>query len=100
MSLRRPLFRLPLTGHHKHLRRQCCDERPSRTTEWMALCLLINPDSACSITMVEFEYGDLVVRVRIVGTLNSQRCSSEVLEPVVLPWVQRLPLAIVQQDNA
>ncbi|UYV62801.1 hypothetical protein LAZ67_2001985 [Cordylochernes scorpioides] len=38
--------------------------------------------------------------VRIVGTLNSQRYFSEVLEPVVLPYLQGLPTAIFQQDNA
>ncbi|GFX95496.1 transposable element Tcb1 transposase [Trichonephila clavipes] len=38
--------------------------------------------------------------VRIVGTLNSQRYISEVLEPVVLPYLQGLATAIFQQDNA
>ncbi|GFU81076.1 transposable element Tcb1 transposase [Trichonephila clavipes] len=38
--------------------------------------------------------------VRIAGTLNSQRYISEVLEPVVLPFLQRLATAIFQQDNA
>ncbi|GFW80941.1 transposable element Tcb1 transposase [Trichonephila clavipes] len=38
--------------------------------------------------------------VRIDGTLNSQRYISEVLEPVVLPYLQGLPTAIFQQDNA
>ncbi|GFX98309.1 uncharacterized protein TNCV_4909521 [Trichonephila clavipes] len=38
--------------------------------------------------------------VRIVGTLNSQRCISEVLEPVVLPYLQGSTTAIFQQDNA
>ncbi|GFV23058.1 transposable element Tcb1 transposase [Trichonephila clavipes] len=38
--------------------------------------------------------------VRIVGTLNSQRYISEVLEPVVLPYLQSLATAILQQDNA
>ncbi|GFU50934.1 transposable element Tcb1 transposase [Trichonephila clavipes] len=38
--------------------------------------------------------------VRIVGTLNSQRYISEVLEPVVLPYLQSLAIAIFQQDNA
>ncbi|GFV54234.1 transposable element Tcb1 transposase [Trichonephila clavipes] len=37
--------------------------------------------------------------VRIVGTLNSQRYISEVLEPVVLPYLQGLATAIFQQDN-
>ncbi|GFT98792.1 transposable element Tcb1 transposase [Trichonephila clavipes] len=38
--------------------------------------------------------------VRITGTLNSQRYISEVLEPVVLPYLQGLATAIFQQDNA
>ncbi|GFW93434.1 transposable element Tc3 transposase [Trichonephila clavipes] len=39
-------------------------------------------------------------RVRIAGTLNNQRYISEVLEPVVLLFIQGLPSAIFQQDNA
>ncbi|GFW22375.1 transposable element Tcb1 transposase [Trichonephila clavipes] len=38
--------------------------------------------------------------VHIVGTLNSQRYISEMLEPVVLPYLQGLAAAIFQQDNA
>ncbi|GFT51989.1 transposable element Tcb1 transposase [Trichonephila clavipes] len=38
--------------------------------------------------------------VRNTGTLNSQRYISEVLEPVVLPYIQGLATAIFQQDNA
>ncbi|GFY29889.1 transposable element Tcb1 transposase [Trichonephila clavipes] len=38
--------------------------------------------------------------VRIAGTLNSLRYISEVLEPVVLPYLQGLATAIFQQDNA
>ncbi|GFU53246.1 transposable element Tcb1 transposase [Trichonephila clavipes] len=38
--------------------------------------------------------------VRIAGTLNNQRYISEVLEPVVLPYLQGLATAIFQQDNA
>ncbi|GFY25808.1 transposable element Tcb1 transposase [Trichonephila clavipes] len=38
--------------------------------------------------------------VRIAGTLNSQRYISEVLEPVLLPYLQGLSIAIFQQDNA
>ncbi|GFU68910.1 transposable element Tcb1 transposase [Trichonephila clavipes] len=38
--------------------------------------------------------------VRIAGTLNSQRYISEVLEPVVLSYLQGLATAIFQQDNA
>ncbi|GFU74107.1 transposable element Tcb1 transposase [Trichonephila clavipes] len=38
--------------------------------------------------------------VRIAGTLNRQRYISEVLETVVLPFLQGLATAIFQQDNA
>ncbi|GFW61305.1 transposable element Tcb1 transposase [Trichonephila clavipes] len=38
--------------------------------------------------------------VRIAGTLNSQRYISEVLEPVVFPYLQSFATAIIQQDNA
>ncbi|GFT26861.1 transposable element Tcb1 transposase [Trichonephila clavipes] len=38
--------------------------------------------------------------VRIAGTLNSQRYISEVLEPVVLPYLQGLATATFQQANA
>ncbi|GFT72587.1 transposable element Tcb1 transposase [Trichonephila clavipes] len=38
--------------------------------------------------------------VRIAGTLNSQRYISQVLEPLVLPYLQGLATAIFQQDNA
>ncbi|GFX75217.1 transposable element Tcb1 transposase [Trichonephila clavipes] len=37
---------------------------------------------------------------RIVGTLNSQCYISEVLDPVVLPYLQGLAIAIFQQENA
>ncbi|GFV84187.1 transposable element Tcb1 transposase [Trichonephila clavipes] len=36
----------------------------------------------------------------IAGTLNSHSYISEVLEPVVLPYLQGLATAIFQQDNA
>ncbi|GFV86370.1 transposable element Tcb1 transposase [Trichonephila clavipes] len=38
--------------------------------------------------------------VRIAGTLNSQRYISEVLEPVLFPYLQGLATAVFQQDNA
>ncbi|GFV35242.1 transposable element Tcb1 transposase [Trichonephila clavipes] len=38
--------------------------------------------------------------LRIASSLNSQRYISEVLEPVVLPYIQGLATAIFQQDNA
>ncbi|GFX68424.1 transposable element Tcb1 transposase [Trichonephila clavipes] len=45
-------------------------------------------------------YHSLTPLVCIAGTLNSQHYISEVLEPVVLPYLQGLATAIFQQDNA
>ncbi|GFY25027.1 transposable element Tcb1 transposase [Trichonephila clavipes] len=45
-------------------------------------------------------YHSRVPLVRIASTLKSQRFISEVLEPVVLPYLQGLVTVIFQQDNA
>ncbi|GFV73498.1 transposable element Tcb1 transposase [Trichonephila clavipes] len=44
-------------------------------------------------------YHSRTALVRIAGTLNRQRYMSEVLEPVVLPYLQGLTTTIFQQDN-
>ncbi|GFW96340.1 transposable element Tcb1 transposase [Trichonephila clavipes] len=46
------------------------------------------------------EYHNRTLLVRIAGTLNSQRYISEVLEAIVLPYLQGLDMAIFRQDNA
>ncbi|GFX46558.1 transposable element Tcb1 transposase [Trichonephila clavipes] len=51
------------------------------------------------------DWGGIVFHCRaplvlLVGTLIGQRYISVVLETVVLPYIQCLPLAIFQQDNA
>ncbi|GFS61147.1 transposable element Tcb1 transposase [Trichonephila clavipes] len=45
-------------------------------------------------------YHSRIPLLRIAGTLNSQRYISEVLEPVVLHYLQGLATAIFQQDYA
>ncbi|GFW39963.1 transposable element Tcb1 transposase [Trichonephila clavipes] len=76
---KRSLLRLPLTQNHRRLRHQWYDE--SRT--WGGI-----------------GYLSRTPLVRIACTLNIQRYISEVLEPVVLPYLQGLASAIFQQDNA
>ncbi|GFW42626.1 transposable element Tcb1 transposase [Trichonephila clavipes] len=44
-------------------------------------------------------YSSRTPPVRISGTFNSLRYISEVLEPVVLPYLQGLATAILQQNN-
>ncbi|GFY06611.1 DUF4817 domain-containing protein [Trichonephila clavipes] len=45
-------------------------------------------------------YHSRTLLVRIAGTLNSQRYTSEVLEPVVIPYLHGLARSIFQQNNA
>ncbi|GFV53850.1 transposable element Tcb1 transposase [Trichonephila clavipes] len=45
-------------------------------------------------------YYSRIPLVHIAGTLNSQHYISEVLEPVVFPYLQGLATALFQQDNA
>lgn len=132
MSARRPLLRLPLTGNHRRLRRQWCDERRTWTAEWNDIvftnesrfCLQHHDDrirvwrhrgekllNCCvmhrhtGLAPGIMVWGGIGFHcrtplVRIAGTLSSQRYVSKALEPVVLPYIQRLPSAIFQQDNA
>ncbi|GFV71323.1 transposable element Tcb1 transposase [Trichonephila clavipes] len=93
LSARRPLLGLPLTQNHKRFRHQCCDERRMFWRQnGMKLSLLTSHASVCNTTMVGW--------IRIAAPLNSQSYLSEVLEPVVLPYLQGLATAIFQQDNA
>ncbi|GFX54561.1 hypothetical protein TNCV_792481 [Trichonephila clavipes] len=79
------------------------NDRHGQRNEWNDMCLVTNPVSACNITMVEFEFGNTVSGigfhcrippVRIASTLNRKRYISKVLEPVVLPYIQRVSSAI------
>ncbi|GFX09378.1 transposable element Tcb1 transposase [Trichonephila clavipes] len=130
LSERRPLLGLPLTQNHRRLRRQWCDERRMWVVEWnevfftdeSRICLQHHDGrvwrhrgermlNSCVMHHYTGPAPDIMVwggigyhsrtpLVRITGTLNSQRYISEVLEPVVLPYIQVLATAIYQQDNA
>ncbi|GFV55835.1 transposable element Tcb1 transposase [Trichonephila clavipes] len=60
----------------------------------------LNDPSPGIVVWGGIEYHSRTPLVRIEGTLNSQCYMSEVLEPVVLPYLQGLATAIFQQDNA
>ncbi|GFU01870.1 transposable element Tc3 transposase [Trichonephila clavipes] len=126
LSARRLLLGLPLTQNQRRLYRQWCDERRMWEAEWnevvftgeSRICLqhhdgqirvwrhrgerLLNDTVPAPGIMVwggiGYHYRSRLVR--IAGTLNSQCYISEVLEPVVLPYLQGLATAIFQQDNA
>ncbi|GFU34171.1 transposable element Tcb1 transposase [Trichonephila clavipes] len=129
LSVRRPLLGLPLMQNHRRLRRQWCDERMMWVTEWNVvvytdesrICLqhhdgrirvwihrgermlnncVMPPGSAPGIMVWgSIGYHSRTPLVRIAGILNSQRYISEMLEPIVLPYLQGLVTAIFQQEN-
>ncbi|GFV56767.1 transposable element Tc1 transposase [Trichonephila clavipes] len=104
LSARSPLLGLPLTQNHRRFHRQWCDERRMWVAEWKEV--VVTDESRICL-----QHRDCRIRVwryREEGMLNScvmhrvlwQRYISEVLEPVVLLYLQGLAIAIFQQDNA
>ncbi|GFV57148.1 transposable element Tcb1 transposase [Trichonephila clavipes] len=65
-------------------------------------CILHHHTGPAPIIMVwgSIGYHSRTPLVHISGTLNSQRYMSEVLEPVVIPYLLGWATAIFQQDNA
>ncbi|GFV08860.1 transposable element Tcb1 transposase [Trichonephila clavipes] len=99
LSARRPLLGLPLTQNHRRLCHQCLETPWREDAEQLRYA---PPHWSCTGIMVwsGIGYHSRTSLVRIAGTLNSQCYISEVLEPVVLPYLQGLATAIFQQDNA
>ncbi|GFV94071.1 transposable element Tcb1 transposase [Trichonephila clavipes] len=107
-SARRPLLGLPLTQNHRRLHHQWCDERRI----WVAECNEVVFTDESRICLQHHDGRIRVWRHREERMLNScvmhrhhwsctgQRYTSEVLEPLVLPYLQGLATAIFQQDNA
>ncbi|GFW83058.1 transposable element Tcb1 transposase [Trichonephila clavipes] len=124
LSARRPLLCLPLTQSHRRLNHQWYSERRMWVAEGNAvvftdesrICLqhhngqilvwrhrgerMLNSCTAALVLHRVLWYGGGIgfhsrtPLVRIVGTLNSQRYISEVLEPVVLSYLQGLAIAM------
>ncbi|GFX77834.1 hypothetical protein TNCV_432191 [Trichonephila clavipes] len=65
-------------------------------------CVMHHPTGPAPGIMVwgGIGYHSCIPLVRIAGTLNSQCYISDVLVPVVIPYLQGLATAIFQQDNA
>ncbi|GFT22480.1 transposable element Tcb1 transposase [Trichonephila clavipes] len=104
LSTRRPLLGLPLTQNHRRLRRQWCDERRMWAAEWNEV---VFADESC----ICLQHHDGRIRVwrhrreRMLNSCVMHHHTSPapgimVLEPGVLPYLQGLATAIVQQDNA
>ncbi|GFS79849.1 transposable element Tcb1 transposase [Trichonephila clavipes] len=84
-----PIASLTLAGTHRSLRYYWCNGRWTWKMQWNDI-----------VFTDEFHFRLQHHDVPIAGTLNRQRYISEELEPVVLPYIQRLPSALFQKDNA
>ncbi|GFV58489.1 transposable element Tcb1 transposase [Trichonephila clavipes] len=85
---------LPLTQNHIRLRHQWCEEKRMWEAEW-------NEVVSTDESRICLQPHDARIRVCThCRYLNHQRYISEVLVPVVLPYLQGLNTAIFQQDNA
>jgi hypothetical protein len=85
----RPHLVLPLTREHRRQRLNWCRERINGTARtvgvmvWGAIC-----------------YGSRSPLIFIQGSMNARRYVQEVLQPVLVPYVQDIPNGLYQQDNA
>ncbi|GFW25249.1 transposable element Tcb1 transposase [Trichonephila clavipes] len=100
LSTGRTLLGIPLTQNHRRLHRQWCDERRMWVAEWIEVVFTDESRICLQHHDGGIGYHSRTSLVCIAGTLNSQRYISEVLEPVILPYLQGLTTAIFLEDNA
>ncbi|GFU71240.1 HTH_Tnp_Tc3_2 domain-containing protein [Trichonephila clavipes] len=101
---RRPLRRLPLTPHHRHL--SADDHRTRvwrRTGQRSDPAFIVERHTAISQGVTVWGAISWDTRSSLVvlqGTLTARRYVDDILTPIVLPMLSSRPGAIYQQDNA
>ncbi|KAJ8897822.1 hypothetical protein PR048_003175 [Dryococelus australis] len=109
-----PLARLTHTPHHRAARLGWCRERRNSRDECnsVELSLVMRADSALApVTNVRDEqessnnqkaiaYNDRTPLVFVEGTLNTYRYIQNIIQPILLPFLQRQGEVLFQQDNA
>ncbi|GFT76895.1 transposable element Tcb1 transposase [Trichonephila clavipes] len=101
---RRPLRRLPLTPHHRHL--SADDHRTRvwrRTGKRSDPAFIVERHTAISQGVTVWGAISWDTRSSLVvlqGTLTARRYVDDILTPIVLPTLSSRPGAIYQQDNA
>ncbi|UYV61168.1 hypothetical protein LAZ67_1003689 [Cordylochernes scorpioides] len=119
----RPLRRLPLTPPNRRQRLEWCRARSTWMTEWHRVVFSdsrrvrvwrrrgerSNPAAIVERPTVRqrgimfwgaIVYDSRSPLLRIQGTMTAQRYVDDVLRPVTLPYLQGVPNALYQQDNA
>ncbi|GFW39650.1 transposable element Tcb1 transposase [Trichonephila clavipes] len=102
-----PLYRIALTVNHRWPRRQWAHDHRAWQAEWHEVVFSdVNHSSNLlgHVLVVVLEgaisYHGQSNLIRIDGNLKSNRYVHEVLKPEVVPFLQGIPGAIIQQDNA
>ncbi|UYV73003.1 hypothetical protein LAZ67_10001459 [Cordylochernes scorpioides] len=108
----RPLRRLPLTPPNRRQRLEWCRARSTdsrRVRVWRRRGERSNPAEIVERPTVRqrgimvwgaIAYDSRSPLLRIQGTMTAQRYVDDVLRPVTLPYLQGVPNALYQQDNA
>ncbi|UYV73751.1 USP2 [Cordylochernes scorpioides] len=106
----RPLRRLPLTPPNRRQRLEWCRARSTWMTEWHRVVFsdesrfcLSSDSRRVRVWRRRGERSNpaaIVTLLRIQGTMTAQRYVDDVLRPVTLPYLQGVPNALYQQDNA
>ncbi|GFU01082.1 transposable element Tcb1 transposase [Trichonephila clavipes] len=110
LRARIPLYRIPLTQNHGRLRWQWAYVHRSWQADWQRYagerhipeCIIERHSGRTPGVMVwgAIAYHGRSQLLRIMGNLNSTRYIKEVLQPQAIPFLQGLPGAVFQQDNA
>ncbi|GFU88922.1 transposable element Tc1 transposase [Trichonephila clavipes] len=107
LKSKRPFRALPLTPEHRQLRLQWCQARSMwNVTDWQKVVfsdesrfLLGTEDSRVRVWR-RSAYDNRSILIVMRGTLTGQRYVDDILRPHVGPFLNGLPGAIFQQDNA
>ncbi|GFU74095.1 transposable element Tcb1 transposase [Trichonephila clavipes] len=107
LKSKRPFRALPLTPEHRQLRRQWCQARSMwNVTDWQKVVFsdesrfVLGTDDNRVRVWRRPAYDSRSTLIVIRGTLTGQRYVDGILRPHVGPFLNGLPGAIFQQDNA
>ncbi|GFV91352.1 transposable element Tcb2 transposase [Trichonephila clavipes] len=104
---KRPFRALPITPEHRQLRLQWCQARSMwNVTDWQKVVFsdesrfILRTDDNCVWVWRHPAYDSQSTLILMRGTLTGQRYVDDILRPHVGPFLNGLPGAIFQQDNA
>ncbi|GFT17461.1 transposable element Tc1 transposase [Trichonephila clavipes] len=107
LKSKRPFRALPLTQEHRQLRLQWCQARSMwNVTDWQKVVFsdesrfVLGTDDNRVRVWRRPAYDSRSSLIVMRGTLTGQRYVGDILRPHVGPFLNGLPVAIFQQDNA